>query len=53
MHYPILKSDVEEVPVKQMERPSATETERGRASETDRGKCAKKKHRNATEIDQM
>ena len=33
--------DIEEVPVKRMDRPSATETERGRASETDRRKSAK------------
>ena len=32
---------LEEVPVKRMDRPSATETERGRASETDRRKSAK------------
>ena len=32
---------VEEVPVKWMDRPSATETERGCASETDRRKSAK------------
>ena len=29
------QKQVEEVPVKRMDRPSATETERGRASETD------------------
>ena len=48
----ITKKTVEQVPVKRMDRPSATETERGRASETDRRKSAKK-HGNATEIDQM
>ena len=34
---------VEEVPVKWMDRPSATEMERGRASEMDKRKSAKKK----------
>ena len=34
-------SKVEEVPVKRMDRPNATETERGSASETDRWKSAK------------
>ena len=43
---------LEEVPVKWMDRPSATEMERGRASEMDRRKSAKK-HGNATEINQM
>ena len=43
---------VEEVPVKRMDRPSATETERGRASEMNGQKSAIK-HGNATEIDQM
>ena len=37
----ILVFQLEEVPVKRMDRPSATETERGRASETDIGKNAK------------
>ena len=32
---------IEEVPVKRMDRPNATETERRRASETDRQKSAK------------
>ena len=41
-----LKSDVEEVPLKWMDRPSATEMERGRASEMDRWKSYfKKKHK--------
>ena len=34
-------NQVEEVPVKRMDRPSATETERGCASETDGQKSAK------------
>ena len=44
---------LEEVPVKWMDRPSATDTERGRASETDRWKSEKKKHGNATESGNM
>ena len=36
-----VKITVEEVPVKRMDRPRATETERGRAFETDRRKSAK------------
>ena len=48
----IIIKKIEEVPVKRMDRPCATETERGRASETDRRKSAKK-HGNATELDQM
>ena len=36
----VTKTYLEEVPVKQMDRPSATKTERGRASETDRQKSA-------------
>ena len=44
------KQEVEEVPVKWMDRPSATEMERGRASEMDRQtKCHKKE--NANEMD--
>ena len=43
---------VEEVPVKWMDRPSATEMERGRASEMDRQtKCHK--NENATEMDKI
>ena len=37
----MLTYQLEEVPVKLMDRPSATETESGRASETDRLKSAK------------
>ena len=44
--------EVDEVPVKWMDGPSATETERRRASETD-GRKSAKKHGNTTEIDQM
>ena len=40
------------MPVKQMDRPSATETEREHASEMDSQKDAKK-NRTATEIDHM
>ena len=36
----LIEDLVEEVPVKWMERPSATEMERGRASEIDRRKSA-------------
>ena len=36
-----LKKYLEEVPVKRMDRPSATETKRGRASETGRRKSEK------------
>ena len=43
---------LEEVPVKWMDQPSATEMERGRASELDIQKSAKK-HGISIEIDQM
>ena len=43
---------IEEVPVKRIDRPSATETERDMPLKRIDGKV-QKKHGNATEIDQM
>ena len=47
-----MKTYTEEVPLKWMDGPRATEMERGHASEMERQKSAKK-YGNATEIDQM